>query len=315
MQSRFLQRVGGLCLLASLLIGTSWVAYARPQQQRTAAAVSKTFAPLADAYVIQTYPSTNYGSSHSLQADASPVTRSYLRFVVSGLNGAVVQSASIKFYAGSSNSTGFSVSALADNTWTEATVTYKNAPAPGSVLAASKAFKTGTWVNVDVSSYVTGDGTYNVVVTTPSATSIKLSSREAGTKAPQLVISMLPAATATPTQAAALVPTATSTSLPTQTATVAPTATSLPTQTATSVPTQTSMPSPTPTAQTDWQPSFPIRAAFYYPWFPDSWTQLGIYPYTNYHPQLGYYSSSDSTVLQQHIDMMQYGGIQAGIAS
>jgi hypothetical protein len=63
------------------------------------------------------------------------------------------------------------------------------------------------------------------------------------------------------------------------------------------------------------QPSFPVRAAFYYPWFPEAWTQQGAYPYTNYTPKLGYYSSTDQNILKQHIAMMQYGNIQAGIAS
>jgi phosphoesterase family protein/glycosyl hydrolase family 99 len=65
----------------------------------------------------------------------------------------------------------------------------------------------------------------------------------------------------------------------------------------------------------DVQPGFPIRAAFYYPWFPESWTQLGIYPYTNYHPSAGYYDSSSATTIIGHISAMQYGGIQAGILS
>jgi hypothetical protein len=64
-----------------------------------------------------------------------------------------------------------------------------------------------------------------------------------------------------------------------------------------------------------WQPAFPIRAAFYYPWFPEAWTQQGTYPYTNYNPQLGYYSNADQNILKQHIAMMQYGNIEAGIAS
>ena len=63
------------------------------------------------------------------------------------------------------------------------------------------------------------------------------------------------------------------------------------------------------------QPTFPIRAAFYYPWFASGWTQLSHFPYTNYHPQLGYYSSSDLATVKTHIQMMQYGNIQAGIAS
>ena len=71
----------------------------------------------------------------------------------------------------------------------------------------------------------------------------------------------------------------------------------------------------TTSAPSDYQPTFPIRAAFYYPWFAEAWNQLGIYPYTNYNPKLGFYSNTDQNILKQHIAMMQYGNIQAGIAS
>src|SRR6476661_1404250 len=66
--------------------------------------------------------------------------------------------------------------------------------------------------------------------------------------------------------------------------------------------------------QADTQPSFPIRAAFYYPWFPEAWNQQGFNPFTNYNPSLGFYDASQA-VTKQHIAAMQYGGIQAGIAS
>ncbi len=329
MPTKVIHRVAGLCLLASLLLGSTWAAYAHALDAAAQTTTSVTFTPVADAYVIKTYPSTNYGSSLTLRADASPVTRSYVRFVVSGLNGSTVQAAVIRFYANSSNSTGFSVQALANNTWGESSITYNNAPVPGSIINSSKSFKSGTWVSVDISSYVKSDATYSIVLTTSSSTNMKLSSREASGKAPQLVLTLVPAATATAT--ASNLPTATSTAMPTPTSTATVTAmptdtaipadtstpTDLPAPTATSSPVSTSspMPSPTPTAQADWQPSFPIRAAFYYPWFPEAWTQQGIYPYTNYNPQLGFYSSSDSTILQEHISMMQYAGIQAGIAS
>jgi hypothetical protein len=65
----------------------------------------------------------------------------------------------------------------------------------------------------------------------------------------------------------------------------------------------------------DIQPTFPIRAAFYYPWYPEAWKQQGFYPYTNYNPTLGIYSSVDQKTLKQHIAMMQYAHIDAGIAS
>ncbi|MDX6645924.1 MAG: hypothetical protein QOK40_1651 [Miltoncostaeaceae bacterium] len=58
-----------------------------------------------------------------------------------------------------------------------------------------------------------------------------------------------------------------------------------------------------------------LRAAFYYPWFPQAWQQGGIRPFTQYQPSLGYYSSGRRKVVRQQIADMQYGHIQAGIAS
>ena len=131
-----------------------------------------------------------------------------------------------------------------------------------------------------------------------------------------------------------IVPTATPSTRPTSTPTTRPTATPttnpLPTSTPVpGIPTSTPRPAtPTPTATprpatptptiipgTDVQPTFPIRAAFYYPWFPEAWTQVGHYPYTKFHPTLGFYSGYDKNTVIKHINMMQYGKIQAGIAS
>ena len=67
--------------------------------------------------------------------------------------------------------------------------------------------------------------------------------------------------------------------------------------------------------QPDEQPGFPIQAAFYYPWFPEAWRLQDGAPYTQFTPTLGYYDSSESTLIQQHIAAMQYGNIAAGIIS
>jgi Glycosyl hydrolase family 99 len=58
-----------------------------------------------------------------------------------------------------------------------------------------------------------------------------------------------------------------------------------------------------------------VRAAFYYPWYPNAWTQGGVYPYTNYIPSAGFYSSSDLSVIKDQIAAMQYGHVNAGIIS
>ena len=63
------------------------------------------------------------------------------------------------------------------------------------------------------------------------------------------------------------------------------------------------------------QPTFPVRAAFYYPWFPENWSYYGINPYTHYYPSLGYYDSSALSVVDAHVAAMRYAGIQLGIAS
>lgn len=59
----------------------------------------------------------------------------------------------------------------------------------------------------------------------------------------------------------------------------------------------------------------PIRAAFYYPWYPEAWDQHDIFPYTNFHPFAGYYRSDDPAAIAYHIAAMRYAGISAGIVS
>ncbi|MDQ1384072.1 MAG: hypothetical protein QOG65_1451 [Actinomycetota bacterium] len=73
----------------------------------------------------------------------------------------------------------------------------------------------------------------------------------------------------------------------------------------------TSQPLPTTT-----QPAPPahIRAAFYYPWFPEAWVQQGQSPFTNFTPARGLYRTDVATVRAQIVDM-QFGGITIGIAS
>lgn len=72
---------------------------------------------------------------------------------------------------------------------------------------------------------------------------------------------------------------------------------------------------PTPVARPLAQPAFPIRAAFYYPWFPDAWNQNGISPFTDHHPALGFYDSTDDAVRDAHLRALTYGRFDAGIYS
>jgi acid phosphatase type 7 len=72
---------------------------------------------------------------------------------------------------------------------------------------------------------------------------------------------------------------------------------------------------PLPAPGLDPQPSFPIRATFYYPWFPEAWTQNGIHPYTRWSPSLGLYDSGSAAVIERHLRNLEWGGIEVGISS
>lgn len=223
MQTRTLYRFVGLFALISLVFGVNLVAYASTSAAPALATTSFTFTPVADAYVIASSPDTNSGTSTSLRVDNSPITRSYIRFTVSGLNGSAVQSARLRIYANSSNSTGYTASTVADNTWSENAITYNNSPAIGSSLGVSPAVVSGAWTEVDVTSYIQADGAYNLVLTTTSDTNTNLASRESGSNAPQLVVTSGSQATSTPTSLPAS--TSTNTSIPQSTAVNTPTVT------------------------------------------------------------------------------------------
>jgi hypothetical protein len=59
--------------------------------------------------------------------------------------------------------------------------------------------------------------------------------------------------------------------------------------------------------------TLPIRAAFYYPWFPETWSVNGSHVF--YHPTRGYYDSSASAITDQHIRSLQQAKMRAAIAS
>lgn len=226
---------------------------------------STTFTPSADSYVDSGNPSTNYGSQTQLRADGSPTVRSYVRFNVQGLSGSVTR-ATLRVYANSSSSGGYEARGVSNNSWEESTITYNNAPAVGNVLGSSGGFSGGTWTSVEITAYITGNGSYNLAVVVPGSTAVSFASRESGGNAPRLVVETQDTSSPTPS------PTQTSTPLPTTTPTFTPTTTRPPTETftptltpstsetssATPTPLQQSTDTPTPTATA----SPPISATF-----------------------------------------------------
>ncbi len=147
-----------------------------------------TFNPVADSYVDTSNASKNFGTATTLRVDGSPVVNSYLRFTVSGLSGKAPSARfGLLIFANSASSSGITAKTVADNTWGETTITASNAPPMGSTLATSPKVVTGTWITLDVTSYVTGNGTFSFGVSTAGGTAISLASRKSGANAPQLI--------------------------------------------------------------------------------------------------------------------------------
>ena len=162
-----------------------------PTRTSTGFPGSVTFLPVADSYVSADTPTTNYGTLTTLRVDGSPIIRSYLRFTVQGLNGTVTK-ATLRIFANSASSSSLLASGVSDNTWTESTINYNNAPPLGSPLGTTGPVTAGAWISIDITAYITGDGTYNLAVNTPGGTAISLASRQSGANAPQLIIETTP---------------------------------------------------------------------------------------------------------------------------
>ena len=214
--------------------------------------------PVADTYVDQSMPDYNFGGSSSLRVDESPLVTSYLRFTLSGLSQSLISHAEIQIYDNSNSTQGLVVRSVDDNSWNEMTMTYSNAPAPRDTIASTDAVSSGNWIIMDVTSYVTGEGTYSFNISTPDSTAINLSSRESGSNSPRLIVSFsgIPTPMVTPiytdTATETVTPTATVSITPDLSTTNLPIATETETQTsipsASATPTRTETPTPPPTS-------------------------------------------------------------------
>jgi PKD repeat protein len=152
---------------------------------------TRTLLPVADAHVKNTSANTNYGTLGSLQirqGDASNTTtyRTYLKFDVTGLTGPV-SGAKLRLFVTDASPDGGRVYRVGD-TWTESALTWNNAPVlPPTSIGTAGSVAAGTWVEIDLGSAITGNGTYSFAIATSSTNSAIYTSRE-GTSKPELVL-------------------------------------------------------------------------------------------------------------------------------
>ncbi|HWQ88480.1 MAG TPA: DNRLRE domain-containing protein, partial [Desulfitobacteriaceae bacterium] len=157
-----------------------------------------TFSPNADAKVISSTASTNYGTSNKLEERVSKDTRrGYLKFDVSGLSG-TVKSAKMRVYCLRTFRGGDSAYLVSNNyqgttnPWTERGLNWNNAPSlPSTYLSHVAPVTANTWVEFDVTAAVTGNGVYSFALAHNAATLTYYNTKEAAQNRPVLVIETL----------------------------------------------------------------------------------------------------------------------------
>lgn len=159
--------------------------------------------PAADAYVRNgTYANTNYGSATSMviKADTTGYARkSYVTFDIDAATS--VSSATMKLYCSYVNTSPtrtISVYAITPSAWSESTITWNNAPAPGAFVTSFTVTNTpGIWYNVNVSSYVAAQksagatkASFLLINNGPNdaGSDMQFSTKEAASNHPQLVM-------------------------------------------------------------------------------------------------------------------------------
>ncbi|HUR50678.1 MAG TPA: hypothetical protein VMZ11_01000 [Mycobacteriales bacterium] len=241
-----LRRAGfGVAGLAVLATAAATLPLSGGTAEAMRSTTTRTFVPVADVTVSGASNYQNFNDTDTLEAEASPIVRSYLKFTVSGTAGTNVR-ARLRLFSQSTSPSGVSVSRVVGNGWTESQV-FANAYAIGRRVTTSDPVSANKAVDIDLGSAITGDGTYSFVLTTASTEKLSFASRETK-RPPRLVVSSTnPPSSASPTASPEPLPVIVD---PTPLPTVLPTTPPVPTTSPTPSPTSVPVPVVTPPAPT-----------------------------------------------------------------
>jgi len=158
----------------------------------------RTFMPTADAHVMQSRPTVNFGHKTTLNArQTTKAVNSYVKFRVSSLD--TVTEATLRLYVTNPGKNGAVYAAssnYADSTvpWVESGLVWNNAPSvQGAPLTNISPKRAGTWLAVNVTAAVqaavqANDSHVTLVITNPTADTLVFRSRNATQLRPELVV-------------------------------------------------------------------------------------------------------------------------------
>jgi glucose/arabinose dehydrogenase/PKD repeat protein len=148
-----------------------------------------TFVPVADTYVAEQSPTTDYGSRSSLWADGKPSSWSLARFDVTGLGDRAVTKVVLRMHETDDSDSGGRVRGVV-GPWSEST-TWNTRPQLGDVHAElAQPVSNGNWYEIELPvSVVTGEGALDLGLDTLSSNGHVWASRHTTTP-PQLLVTV-----------------------------------------------------------------------------------------------------------------------------
>jgi hypothetical protein len=158
-----------------------------------AQAAASTVTATEDTSTSQANPNGTHGSLGSLTVNGpAGERRAYVRFTVAGIPaGSSEVTAVLRLSASTSSSASFTARAVAVS-WAESTLTWNNQPPLGAAVASSSSVTAGQYQAFELSSYVTGNGTFALAITGSSAQTRFSSTEASAGNPPQLAATRPP---------------------------------------------------------------------------------------------------------------------------
>ncbi|MEZ4564191.1 MAG: DNRLRE domain-containing protein [Thermomicrobiales bacterium] len=149
------------------------------------------FSAVADVTVREEDPAANFGEEATLEVDSDPQAWTYLRFEVEDVD-ARVESAHLRLYAPPGEATGRGPEVFGvDADWSESSLTWENQPEiTGGPFGSVDGITEGSWIDIDVSEAVTGNGSYAFALQPRSDDGIGFVSRDNLFLQPLLVLTL-----------------------------------------------------------------------------------------------------------------------------
>lgn len=136
------------------------------------------------------FPTANFGGLTTLEVDAKPYKRTFLLFDLTELSGKTITNAVLRLWVDDASGHTQNIKPVNDNNWNEFTLNYNNQPATGPILTSFNGGGRNNWVEIDISNALTQNpnGPFTIAIDSEGNNGISFNSKEAGSEAPQLVV-------------------------------------------------------------------------------------------------------------------------------